>query len=127
MPVSNVPRNDPCPCGSGKRYKECHGSITASALPPPAVAKGAARASLASGLFADAAASARRAITLDPTDPDAWVVLGLSLEGAEPDAALSAWEKAVALEPTNAEAHFRMGDFHRRRRNHASAVASYRA
>jgi preprotein translocase subunit SecA len=23
MPV--VGRNDPCPCGSGKKYKKCHG------------------------------------------------------------------------------------------------------
>ena len=23
----NVPRNAPCPCGSGKRYKQCHGSL----------------------------------------------------------------------------------------------------
>ena len=23
---SNVGRNDPCPCGSGKKYKKCHGS-----------------------------------------------------------------------------------------------------
>jgi preprotein translocase subunit SecA len=22
-----VGRNDPCPCGSGKKYKQCHGSI----------------------------------------------------------------------------------------------------
>jgi len=21
-----VGRNDPCPCGSGKKYKKCHGS-----------------------------------------------------------------------------------------------------
>ncbi|MCG8999440.1 SEC-C domain-containing protein [Laribacter hongkongensis] len=20
-------RNDPCPCGSGKRYKQCHGRL----------------------------------------------------------------------------------------------------
>ena len=20
-----IPRNDPCPCGSGKKYKQCHG------------------------------------------------------------------------------------------------------
>jgi preprotein translocase subunit SecA len=25
-----VGRNDPCPCGSGKKYKKCHGSATAS-------------------------------------------------------------------------------------------------
>ena len=24
----DVPRNTPCPCGSGKRYKHCHGMLT---------------------------------------------------------------------------------------------------
>ena len=23
-----VGRNEPCPCGSGKKYKQCHGSLT---------------------------------------------------------------------------------------------------
>ena len=23
-----IGRNDPCPCGSGKKYKQCHGSAT---------------------------------------------------------------------------------------------------
>ncbi|MFP5482293.1 MAG: SEC-C metal-binding domain-containing protein, partial [Gammaproteobacteria bacterium] len=23
-----VGRNDPCPCGSGKKYKQCHGKIS---------------------------------------------------------------------------------------------------
>jgi preprotein translocase subunit SecA len=22
-----VGRNDPCPCGSGKKYKQCHGAL----------------------------------------------------------------------------------------------------
>ncbi len=30
-----VGRNDPCPCGSGKKYKNCHGSPTAVSPPPP--------------------------------------------------------------------------------------------
>src|SRR5690625_4959444 len=25
---AKVGRNDPCPCGSGKKYKHCHGQIT---------------------------------------------------------------------------------------------------
>lgn len=25
-----VGRNDPCPCGSGKKYKKCHGTAVAS-------------------------------------------------------------------------------------------------
>lgn len=24
---ANVGRNDPCPCGSGKKYKKCHGAM----------------------------------------------------------------------------------------------------
>jgi preprotein translocase subunit SecA len=24
-----VGRNEPCPCGSGKKYKHCHGTVTA--------------------------------------------------------------------------------------------------
>jgi preprotein translocase subunit SecA len=27
-----VPRNAPCPCGSGKKYKQCHGRPGAAAL-----------------------------------------------------------------------------------------------
>jgi preprotein translocase subunit SecA len=27
MPFGKVARNAPCPCGSGKKYKHCHGKI----------------------------------------------------------------------------------------------------
>jgi len=37
-----VGRNDPCPCGSGKKYKKCHG---AGETPPPAANNGGARPS----------------------------------------------------------------------------------
>jgi preprotein translocase subunit SecA len=26
--VPRVGRNEPCPCGSGKKYKQCHGKLT---------------------------------------------------------------------------------------------------
>ncbi|WP_420843701.1 SEC-C metal-binding domain-containing protein [Idiomarina tyrosinivorans] len=26
-PSENLPRNAPCHCGSGRRFKECHGKI----------------------------------------------------------------------------------------------------
>lgn len=32
--AKKVGRNDPCPCGSGKKYKKCHGSPTAGAGTP---------------------------------------------------------------------------------------------
>jgi uncharacterized protein YecA (UPF0149 family) len=25
QPQNKIGRNDPCPCGSGKKYKKCHG------------------------------------------------------------------------------------------------------
>ena len=25
---ANIGRNDPCPCGSGKKYKYCHGKLS---------------------------------------------------------------------------------------------------
>ena len=25
--VPKVGRNDPCPCGSGRKYKQCHGQL----------------------------------------------------------------------------------------------------
>jgi preprotein translocase subunit SecA len=35
---SKIGRNDPCPCGSGKKYKKCHGRPGAPPLPPEAQA-----------------------------------------------------------------------------------------
>jgi preprotein translocase subunit SecA len=26
--AGKVGRNDPCPCGSGKKYKQCHGKLS---------------------------------------------------------------------------------------------------
>ena len=26
--AQKIGRNDPCPCGSGKKYKHCHGKLT---------------------------------------------------------------------------------------------------
>ena len=26
-PFAHVGRNDPCPCGSGKKFKDCHGKL----------------------------------------------------------------------------------------------------
>ena len=42
-------RNDPCPCGSGKRYKHCHGALgpAASAAPPAADADARVRDAMA--------------------------------------------------------------------------------
>ncbi|RKH40987.1 hypothetical protein D7Y23_33730, partial [Corallococcus sp. AB050B] len=39
MSPSKPGRNDPCPCGSGKKYKACHAAEDrAKAAPPPSTA-----------------------------------------------------------------------------------------
>jgi preprotein translocase subunit SecA len=40
-----IGRNDPCPCGSGKKYKKCHGA----GGPPPASSSGGSRPSAPTG------------------------------------------------------------------------------
>ncbi|MEO8134011.1 MAG: tetratricopeptide repeat protein [Betaproteobacteria bacterium] len=41
-PRSVLGRNDPCPCGSGQKYKQCHGRIGAAPQPSPPVASAVA-------------------------------------------------------------------------------------
>ena len=49
-----VGRNDPCPCGSGKRYKHCHGAVgsTAPAAQPAATARPSTEQRLGTALAA---------------------------------------------------------------------------
>lgn len=115
-------RNDPCPCGSGKRYKECHGALQNASDGSFA---SVARSHLARGSLADAQRSARQAIEHDEADADAWTVLGLCLETSEPDAARAALTRSLSLAPQLPEPHFRLGDLHRRQGEHALAIASY--
>src|SRR5438552_1119409 len=125
-PSAEVGRNDPCPCGSGKRFKDCHGRLAAAAA-TPATDKELARTRLARGERDAAASSARQAIESDPGDAEAWNLLGICIEASEPDAARAAWNQAIALAPRDPEAHFRIGDFERRRGRHDAAIAAYRA
>lgn len=77
-------RNDPCPCGSGKRYKQCHGGVV------PAVPAAAAEDMPQWALLADAGLAAQQADELDqaehyyraslalhPDNPDVLHMLGV--------------------------------------------------
>ena len=45
-----VGRNDPCPCGSGKKYKRCHGGPASSTLPSGSALQTAIRSQFLSNL-----------------------------------------------------------------------------
>ena len=67
-------RNDPCPCGSGKRYKHCHGSVEPAA---PRALHLEALAAHRSGSLAKAEALYRQAIEVHPGNVDSLHMLGV--------------------------------------------------
>lgn len=79
-------RNDPCPCGSGKRYKHCHGRVDdVRAMPQHTEAEAALR----SGALARAEALYREALGRNPSDIESLHRLGvIEFERMHFDAAL---------------------------------------
>jgi glycosyltransferase involved in cell wall biosynthesis len=95
-----VGRNHPCPCGSGKRYKECHGNFTAAG--PTADVDTAAAALLEGQRYLNAADVAhaesicQRVLDEMPDHPEALRLLGrCHLERHEIEAALRNLLRAV--------------------------------
>ncbi len=120
-------RNDPCPCGSGKRYKHCCGQI--GGAPPPqstAVPELAAlRMLLEAGNLTELERRARDLTALQPRNGAAWKALGVALALQQKDA-LAALQRAAELLPEDAQAHANLGGELLRAARFAEAVASLR-
>jgi len=72
-----VSRNAPCPCGSGLRYKNCHGNLKGSAASDPAAAAlRSAQERLAAGDPVAAEALCRDVLAQDADHPEALRILG---------------------------------------------------
>ncbi|HEX4883659.1 MAG TPA: glycosyltransferase [Casimicrobiaceae bacterium] len=99
-------RNAPCPCGSGKRYKECHGALVTAAAPPSL--EDVLRAALAAHQAArldEAAALYDRALALQPGLFDALHMRGVvEMQRGRFDRAVELIGEAAALRPDIAEA-----------------------
>ena len=115
--LQSPPRNAPCPCGSGKRFKQCHGTLrTLSPEPaPPGDPATTARSP----------EDCRAAIDRAPSDIAAWNRRGEILRATDPAAAEVAWRRAVELAPDNAEAHFQLGNLFRERGEPDAARTEY--
>ena len=113
-------RNEPCPCGSGRRYKQCCGATTAASadnarphtVQPAAVAAQAARLAEQSdqlakhGRTAEAITALQRAVALRDADASLHQRLGtLLLHSGRPDAAVASLRSAIALRPEAAASH----------------------
>ncbi len=72
MNTAAVARNAPCPCGSGKRFKDCHGSVGSPAPGPLSADEllGRARLALQAGEVAGALAWLDSAVALAPDRAD---------------------------------------------------------
>jgi predicted O-linked N-acetylglucosamine transferase (SPINDLY family) len=123
----NVARNDPCPCGSGRRFKACHGAIGASASSPQAQSQAlsAVRASLAAGKHHEAEQGANAILRSDDRQWEAWLLLGLAVASRDARAAEQPLRRALELAPDKAEPAFRLADLLRRSGDADAAIPLY--
>jgi Tfp pilus assembly protein PilF len=108
-------RNQPCPCGSGRRYKQCHGALaTPEAHAHDAEDVGASidrgMAAHRGGDLAAAEQAYRRALDRDAEHPLARHYLGVILyQRGQVDDALPLLERAAAQVPEEPEFHNNLG------------------
>ena len=132
-------RNDPCPCGSSKRYKNCHGALvskempTASATPPVSAAAIDQRVQQAVALHqrGDAAAAERiyrEALAAQPGHPLAQHFLGVILyQRQDVAAALPLLLRSVEAVPGEPEFRNNLGLALAAGGHEQEAIAAFRA
>ena len=107
-------RNDPCPCGSGARYKDCHGKLGAASVPP------GADEAFQRGMQAHRRGEPQAAlphfdavIAADPTHAFALHFKGYGLaQLGRFEEGLALLERALELQPRNADFHGNLGIIH---------------
>ncbi len=107
-----VSRNAPCPCGSGRRYKDCHGVLTPAAdtTDPVKAALAHALSAQQAGRLAEAAASYEAALAQSPDQFDALHMLGVvRYQQGEFESALPLLDRALVIVPGDAAARFNRG------------------
>jgi len=141
--MASVPaagRNDPCPCGSGKRYKNCHGALAASAPPPSGAVSAPAPASaidlsvqqaIALHQRGDSAAAERiyrEALAVQPGHPLAQHFLGVILyQRQDVAAALPLLQRSIEAVPAEPEFHNNLGLALAAGEREEEAIAAFRA
>ncbi len=127
-------RNDPCPCGSGRKYKKCcHGEFEGLSA-PVGTSKGkeltlAERNQLAAlfnaGSYGELESRACFLLERCPDSGFAWKLLGAAQQ-LQGKGGLIALQKATKFLPNEASSHSNLGNALRDLRQLNEAVASYR-
>jgi len=140
----SVGRNDPCPCGSGKRYKQCHGALGAgsparssaaeqnpTSIPSSTSALTLAQRGVAAHQRGDIAAAERayrEALRIDPEQPLAQHYLGVVLyQRARFADALPLLQQSAAHVPAEPEFQNNLGLALAALDRNDDAIAAYRA
>ncbi len=107
--MGTVRRNDPCPCGSGRRYKECHGRLAPETQSLDAIVR---RSLLAhqQGRVAQAEAGYREILQREPGHAMATHYLGLaSWQHGRVETAERMMRESIAANPAIADFHNNLG------------------
>lgn len=127
----SVSRNDPCPCGSGQKYKRCCGQASgrnassSSALAPSSIEVDQLVALFHAGRFADLETRASRLLEKFPKSGLVWKLLcaALQMQGKN---ALQALRAAAKLLPDDPETQNNLGLALQDAGEIEAAVAAYR-
>jgi len=122
-------RNDPCPCGSGKKYKQCHGALgAADAAPSPEALTQAGLALHQRGELSGAEAKYREALAAYADHPTALHYLGvIHYQSGRHDEALPLLVRAVERVPGEPEFHNNLGLVLAATDRNDEAIAAFRA
>ena len=137
--MNKIGRNDPCPCGSGKKYKQCclpRGGARATAIAAPPASEqtqAGVHANLGNllndqGRLDEAVDAYRRALALKPDFAEVHSNLGVTLHAqGKFDLAAASHRLALSLKPGYAAAHFNLGLSLQALARHEEAAESYRS
>ena len=107
---TNVGRNDPCPCGSGKKFKKCCGTAAKLGSPATQLLATAVRFHQAGQLVA-AEACYRQVLATQPNLAEAHLNLGHALMGqGKLDDAVAAQRQAIRIKPDLVLAYLNLGN-----------------
>ncbi len=135
--TSKIGRNDPCPCGSGKKYKQCC-EATGGAAQPTALANSQAnfnpQHALQTAMAQHQAGNLQQAETLykqvlqtAPNQPDALHLLGLiAKQKGDLKTAVQLMRKALNFNPNYVEAYVNLGTTLQAQDNLSEAADCYR-
>jgi len=124
-------RNDPCPCGSGKKYKQCCANAPSGAVQAPRINVAqtvqAAVDAHRAGQLQQAMMLYQQVLQADPRNLDALHMLGVAAyQTGQLDAAADLIGKAIAVKPSLARAHLNLGNVLKDQGRLDEAAASYR-